>query len=319
MSQLSSTAGWILAAFFSFYAFKLFLLRQKLRKKLILKRQKVCILGASSGIGKELALLYASKGDDVLLVARRQNLLEQVQKECVALIGKKGLKSKILILAMDATQEENVQKIAQVAQSDLGGCDTLICCMGVISLLTFEELCSDSSNDTSTSTSSLHHVMTDIFSVNVFGPILACKHFFSLLKASKEGRVVVVSSIAGVFGAPTRTLYCATKSALNGFMDSLRIEWKRHNISIISIMPGSVNTELRKAALDASQMDKSEIKAPSTSNLDPKDCALKIMESSNAKERSTFMPSYYGPAQLVKYFFPDWIDSIAAKKYGFLN
>jgi short-subunit dehydrogenase len=318
MSQLSSSAGWILATLILLYVFRLF--QKKSQKKPVIGDQKVCILGASSGIGKELAILYASKGHDLLLVARRQSLLQQVQAECLALISKKGLHNKVLILAMDATREENVQKISQVAQSELEGCDTLICCMGVISLLTFEELCSDSSKDTSTAQPSrLHQVMNDIFSVNVFGPILACKHFFPLLRDSREGRVIAVSSIAGVFGAPTRTLYCATKAALNGFMESLRIEWKRHNISIINILPGSVDTEIRKAALDASLMAKGEIKAPSTSNLNPKDCAKKIMEASNSKERSTFMPSYYGPAQLIKYFYPDWVDSLAAKKYGFSN
>lgn len=275
-----------------------YVLYKWLFKRITIKAgERVVLVGASSGIGKELAYQYAQRGARLLLVARRQNLLEHVKQEAI-LMGP----AEVHTLALDATT--HAQEIANTCLQKLGGCDTLIVCMGVLSTHAFEDLCARTDPP-------LPSVMKDIFQVNVFGPMLCAQSFFPLLKESR-GRLTLVSSIAGVFAAPTRSLYSATKSALNGFADSIRIEWKRHGISVTNILPGSVKTELRQRALDGSMGTEPLIKG-----ISPLETARQIVKATDARERQRFIPRFYGWVLLIKFIFPDLIDFFAARKYNY--
>lgn len=288
--------------------------RNKARKRRILQGPEiVVIVGASSGIGREVALQYAARGASLLLVARRKSLLETVQQECQ---GKAvGFNARVEICTADASVETDAAQISQACREAFGPCTHLVICMGVLSVLTFDELCQLPTPDAPQQ--DLSTVMKDIFQVNVFGPILIAKHFFPLLQATK-GKLVVVSSIAGVFGAPTRSLYASTKFALNGFLDALRIEWTRFGISVINVLPGSVDTGLRSTALDGCKIENDNVKQSGNSKgLSPDHCAQVILKAADDDERQVFVPGYYDWVQLLKFFVPDWVDMKAAKKYGY--
>ncbi|KAI8912714.1 hypothetical protein EDD86DRAFT_224147 [Gorgonomyces haynaldii] len=254
------------------------------RTKAVIK--SAVIIGGSSGIGREIALQYASRGIKTVIVGRRLLELEQVVQEC-------ALKAESHSFQGDITIEDDMRRLLRFADTKFKT-DTLVLVAGVLSVQPFENL-----QDTS--------IIHQIFDVNTLGPIVATKIFLQRLMESK-GRIVVVSSAASTMGAPTRSLYSATKHALNGFFNSLRIELDGR-VDITIAMPGSVDTGLRKSALDALPDDKHK-KA-----MDPSVCAKKIIEAVDYKQRYLFLPSYYRLATILSYIVPDVIDSIAKSKY----
>ncbi|KAI8922443.1 hypothetical protein DFJ77DRAFT_25231 [Powellomyces hirtus] len=309
--------------------------------------ERVVIFGASSGIGKELALQYAARGARLLLIARREALLQKLTVECLI----HPLCSQARFLAADITIENEVHKAAQMAREVLGGCDTVVINAGIISVLTFEDVCKLDENETAdgeagekttttpptTTTTEMTtrsaQIVEQMFRVNVVAPIMIAKYFRTMAVESK-GKFVVVSSVAGTMAAPTRSLYAATKHALNGFFNSFRIEVARQGVAVCICLPGSVATNLRASAVDASSSrttttttatttatssdtNASVSSASEGSKLSASDCARRIIHASDLRARETYMPSKYRLAFLLHCFFPSFIDTLAAKKYGF--
>ncbi|KAJ3156253.1 hypothetical protein HDU86_004017 [Geranomyces michiganensis] len=290
--------------------------------------ERVVIFGASSGIGKELALQYAARGSRVLLVARREGLLKSVVADCLSSPTCKTAG----YVAADITIESDLARVAQTAKAVLGGCDTVVINAGIISVLTFDEVCaldgSPGADVAAGEKSRTENVVEGIFRTNVTAPILIAKHFTPSLTESK-GKFVVVSSVAGTLGAPTRALYAATKHALNGFFNSLRIELGPKGVAVCMCLPGSVATDLRAssaklAATPSSTSSNSSVNAAPASppikegkKLTPADCARRIIEAGDRRARETYMPGKYKIAYLLHGLFPGFIDGLAAKKYGF--
>lgn len=258
-------------------------------------KEKVVIIGASSGIGRELALLYAKRGSELLLVARRKELLQDVAQECLQFT------SKVSFYIADVTIEEQVSECAKFSKEYLKQVDLLIISSGILSVSTFEQLALHNLQDTTLT----------MFKTNVLGPILLAKHFKQLLQSSK-GKLCVISSLSAYFGAPTRSLYSCTKFALRGFMESLRIEWKRYGISIILISPSTVNTDFRKSALDNDNTG-----VNSSKSLEPVKVALEILKANDSRARHVFIPSYFSFVLFLQNWIPDIIDNFASRKYGY--
>ncbi|KAI8818542.1 uncharacterized protein EV422DRAFT_601918 [Fimicolochytrium jonesii] len=281
--------------------------------------EKVVIFGASTGIGKELALQYAERGARLLLVARREPLLQKLTLDCLG--SPSGLCEHARFVTADITIEDDLRRVAVAAAEDLGGCDTVIINAGVISVLAFEDLCKDNEEGIQGTGKSSHaaDVVEKVFNTNVYAPIMIAKHFQNFLIASK-GKFVVVSSVAGTFAAPTRSIYAASKHALNGFFNSLRIELAPKNVAICICLPGSVATDLRCSAVDAkhhASHHSTSAKVEEGSKLTPQECARGIIKAADSRARETYLPYKYKIAGLLQYFFPEWVDQQAAKKYGF--
>ena len=242
-----------------------------------------------------MALLYAKRGSELVLVARRKELLEKLVQECMVYTPK------ISFYVADVTIESQILDLSKFCKEFLGKVDLLIISSGILSVSTFEKLCADDS---------LRQQSLKMYETNVLGPMFCCKHFLELLKVCK-GKLCVISSLAGHFGAPTRSLYSCTKFALNGFMESLRIEWKHFGISIILISPSTVDTEFRKSAIDSTDSKKSK------SSLSPREVALKISRANDSRVRHLFIPSYFWIIYILRNFLPSIIDYYAGRKYGF--
>ncbi|KAJ3149910.1 hypothetical protein HDU89_003366 [Geranomyces variabilis] len=287
--------------------------------------ERVVIFGASSGIGKELALQYAARGARVLLVARREGLLQKVVVDCLLSPACKTAG----FVAADITVEADLTRVAKTATEVLGGCDTVVINAGIISVLTFDEVCAldhgPAADLAAGAKSRTEEVVEGIFRTNVTAPILIAKHFTPALTDTK-GKFVIVSSVAGTLGAPTRALYAATKHALNGFFNSLRIELGPKGVAVCMCLPGSVATDLRasSAKLAAAPSTSSTTPAAPASppikegkKLTPIDCARQIIQAGDWRARETYMPGKYKIAYLLHGLFPGFIDGLAAKKYGF--
>ncbi|EGF84046.1 hypothetical protein BATDEDRAFT_21723 [Batrachochytrium dendrobatidis JAM81] len=290
--------------------------------------QKVVILGASSGIGRSMAVQYAARGAKLLLVARRQGLLEQVQRECQTMHPK----STCDIVVGDITQESVLAAATVKANSVLNGVNVLVLCAGITSVRSFEALCSldseanqASSGSTVSSDSISTTLIQQVFTTNLHAHMLAVKHFLPILKACKA-QILVISSVAGVIPAPTRSIYTASKHALTGFFKALRIELAYSGVSVCIAFPGTVNTAFRESAVDVevSKTESPEMtrrimnrKQPGSMTADS--CAANIIYGADRGDREIYLPRLYYFAHVLSMFMPEVMDYFAAKKYGYVG
>lgn len=192
--------------------------------RLELKGKRVLITGSSSGIGAAMALEMASRGANLVLIARNLQKLEQVCSDC----RQKGVD--VEIYGVDMSCEQSIRSFVQ-------GLDNAIFDIIVLNAgISQRALCMDT--DLS--------VDRSIMETNFFGPVTLVK----LLSSSIIGRrvnIAVTSSISGLFGFPLRSAYCASKHALFGFFESLELENPLCRVSFI--IPGRICTEISRSAV----------------------------------------------------------------------
>jgi dehydrogenase/reductase SDR family member 7B len=193
------------------------------------QQQRVVVTGASSGIGRALALELAARGARLVLAARREQALQAVHAACA-----NPERHQVITLDLEdaASLAEKAVAIETLAG---GGIDVLINNAG----LSLRGLASDTA------------VAVDrrIMEVNYFGPIALTKALLPGMLARRHGHVVVVSSIVGHISTPMRSAYAASKHALHGFFDALRAEVHDQGIRVTLLLPGYVSTDISLHAL----------------------------------------------------------------------
>jgi len=188
----------------------------------------VWITGASSGIGKELALRLSALGAKLLLSSRRLEALETVRQQCQ---NPERHTSIPLDLAASAQFPEQVTQV--IAQQ--GPIDVLINNGGISQ----RSQAIDTSMD----------VYRQIMEVDYFGSVALTQALLPHLLERKQGHIISISSIAGKMGVPLRTAYCSAKHALIGYMDALRAETSSQGIRVSVVCPGFVQTDVSVNAL----------------------------------------------------------------------
>ncbi|PRP76714.1 short-chain dehydrogenase/reductase [Planoprotostelium fungivorum] len=186
----------------------------------------VIVTGASSGMGKELALRYARLGSKVVLAARRKEMLDAVVQQCI----RAGAEA-IGIIA-DVSKEADCKKMVEESVKKFGSIDLLINNAGRSSLMPIQYSKPDDLE-----------FMKTLMEVNYYGCVYPTLHALPHLRAAK-GSVAVVSSLSGKFCTTGRAYYGATKSAVNTWFGCLRVE--EPDISVTIINPGFVSTELNQ-------------------------------------------------------------------------
>jgi len=189
----------------------------------------VWVTGASSGIGEGIAKEFATLNAKIVISARRKDELERVKKECLA--ANPSLKSdNILILPFDMTNLSAHEDCFKSVISKFGKLDLLISNAGRSQRAHWQNI--DLQVD------------RDLFELNVFSLIhlnrIVLRHFLSV----NSGQLAVVSSIAGVIGAPFSGTYSGSKFALHGYFDSLRNETRTTNIRVTILCPGPTFSQL---------------------------------------------------------------------------
>ena len=180
------------------------------------------ITGASSGIGRRLALDVAAGGATVCVAARRTDRLESLISELAG--------SGHSYLATDVSDRGQVKALVEHVRATYGRCDVLVNNAGFAGERGF------------TGAGSIANVEA-VFATNFFGAIYCTGEFMSLLEASAPAHVVNVTSVAGRLAAPGLPAYCASKFALVGWTESLQPELARKRIYLSSVEPGFVPTE----------------------------------------------------------------------------
>jgi short-subunit dehydrogenase len=238
-----------------------------------LKNKVIWITGASSGIGEQLSYELARKGCRLILSARRKEELERVKGNCLP-----AVQPYIRILPLDLTASHTLKLSAEAAVQLFGHVDILIN-NGGISQRSFAK---DTSID----------VDRKIMEVNFFGTIALTKALLPHFLTRRQGHIVTVSSLTGIFGTPYRSTYAASKHALHGFFDSLRAElWKdvRDSIVVTMICPGFIHTPITLSAVTGDgtplgKMDEAQFKGK------PADwCARKIVKAIKSKKEEVYI------------------------------
>jgi len=257
------------------------------------KENVVVITGASAGIGKELALQLASNGAYLVLAARDIERLNQLADDC------KLRGAKAIAIKTDVSEKRDCQNLIEQTIKTYGRINTLVNNAGLTMWARFDEI-----EDID--------LIERIMKVNYFGSVY-CTHFALPFLKESRGRIVGVSSLTGKTGVPTRTGYAASKHAMAGFFDSLRIELTGTGISVTMIYPGFVATEVRERALgkDGKHLQKSHIKEGDVMTADV--CAAQIIKTAAERKRELVMTPRAKIGLWLKLISPKLVDKIALK------
>lgn len=208
-----------------------------------LKGKVALITGASAGIGQASARALAREGARLVLTARRPERLDALIKEARAL-GSDGL-----TVIGDARDEATALKSVEAAKSTFGRIDILINNVGVGN---YKQLVDTSLED-----------YVEMMDANVRSTFLFSRHVAPVMIEQREGLILMISSMAGVYGFAGEAVYCATKFAQVGFAQGLDKELRPHGIKVGTICPGGVKTEfaLGKGRTEAGVQDSDMLEA----------------------------------------------------------
>jgi short-subunit dehydrogenase len=195
-------------------------------KKFELRNKVALVTGASSGIGKQIALALAEKGTKVALVARNIENLKEVKQ----LIQDKGNIAEFF--TQDLTRPKEIPDLIEKIQSHFqNSVDLLVNNAGAAYLGFVENVPIDAYDE--------------LFRLNFFGPLALTQAVVPDMKKKGYGQIVNITSGVGKRGLPGVSAYCATKFALNALTESIRVELDPFGINVLSVSPGLVSTEFQ--------------------------------------------------------------------------
>jgi NAD(P)-dependent dehydrogenase (short-subunit alcohol dehydrogenase family) len=279
-------------------------------------RKCVLITGATDGLGKAAAVLLAERGYRVFAAGRSAG--KRAQLDARASEKRLPLETLELDVCDDASVQEGVRKIID----SVGRIDVLINNAGVAYMGTVEDL-------------SLEDWQRQ-FDTNLFGAVRVTQAVLPHMRARRRGRVLMMSSVAGLISAPIQGAYSSTKHALEGLSNALRYEVYPFGIDVVLIEPGYIVTGIQQAALELTKgyTDKfksspyaalyakffaSAKEARSKSKTTPEDCArimLEAVEAPHPKARYGVTPAATAIKWAKRLLSDAAIDSLLRRRFG---
>jgi short-subunit dehydrogenase len=256
-------------------------------------RKVLVVTGASQGIGKALCLALASQKPRLVLAARDAHSLQEVADAC----GKRGAET--LAVPTDVAAEADCRRLIVRAVEAFGGLDALVNNAGMSMWARFDEL-----QDLS--------VYETLMRVNYLGCVYLTHAALPHLKRSR-GRLVTVASIAGLTGVPTRTGYAASKHAVFGFFDSLRIELAGTGVSVTLVAPDFVASEIHRRSLGPDGRPLGATPMQEAKLMTAERCAAHIVSAMQRRRRLVVLSLRGRAGRFVRLFAPALIDQIAAR------
>ena len=262
----------------------------------------IILTGASAGIGRSLALSLAQQGANLVLAARNQAALEETVAACTNQPGSaiaSGTAPGAIAIPTDVTQKEACQQLIEKAIAAFGQIDILINNAGISMLTRFDEM-----KDLS--------IFEQVMQVNYLGAVYCTHYALPYLKASR-GLVVAISSLCGKTAVPTRTGYVASKHAMQGFFDTLRIELGGTGVDVLVVSPGFVATDIRQRALGANGQPLGQSpRDESKGNMSVDECVRQIVCAMELRKREHLMTLKGKVTPWAKLIAPGFVDRIAA-------
>lgn len=255
--------------------------------------QEICIItGASSGIGKALALEFSKKGFAVVCAARNQELLLQTVKEITSNGGN------AIAVKCDVSKEEDCKNLIEKTILKYGRINVLINNAGISMRSVFAE--------------TNPKVIEKLMQVNFMGAVY-CTRFALEFIIQTKGSIIGISSIAGYRGLPGRTGYSASKFALRGFLQSLRLENKKHSLHIMEASPGYTSSNIRKAALLKDGTAQGETPLEENKIMPASRVASKIYKAYRKKKNEIVLTSQGKLVVAISKAFPRFVDFMIYK------
>ena len=255
-----------------------------------MKNKVVIITGASSGIGKALAYEFAKQGASICLAARNLEMLEKVQKD----LENQGVKA--LSVQTDVTKEDDCRNLITKTIEYFSKIDILINNAGISMRAILDDL------DIS--------VIEKVMNVNFWGTVYCTKYALPYIQSTK-GSIVGVISIAGYLGLPGRTGYSASKFAVRGFLDTVRVENLKKDVHVMLAAPGFTASNIRNEALNAAGGKQGESPRNEEKMMSAERCAEIIVCGIRKRTREVIMTFVEGKvAVFLQKWWPTLLDKL---------
>jgi len=252
----------------------------------------IWITGASSGIGQALARQLADRGAKLVLSARREETLREVQQSCRD-------PDSHLVLPLDMCEPAAIGPAARHVIERCGQVDFLVNNAGVSQ----RALALDTKLD----------VDRRIMETNYFGPVALTKAVLPSMVERRSGHIVVVSSLLGKFGVAYRSAYAGSKHAVVGFFDALRVELHDAGVQVTVVCPGFIRTNASLNALAADGSPHGAMDHNIEHGMDPDECARQIVRSIERGKREVYVAGKEKLVLLLKRFSPRLFHQVILK------
>jgi NAD(P)-dependent dehydrogenase (short-subunit alcohol dehydrogenase family) len=248
------------------------------------------ITGASSGIGAALARTWAGRGDNVVLAARNTEDLAKLAAACG---------SNALAVKTDVTDPKQCEAMVKAAVDRFGGIDVLVANAGISMWARFREI---------TDLTLFERIMR----VNYLGCVYSAHFALPHLLASR-GLIVGISSLTGKTGVPTRSGYAASKHAMQGFLDSIRIELRGTGVDVLVVSPGFVKTDIRSKVLGPNGRPLEVSPRDEEEGMSVEECTSIIVRGVDRRARDIVMTPRAKFGMWLKLVAPGVVDRIAER------
>ncbi len=258
-----------------------------------MKDKVVIVTGASSGIGLSIATEFAQLGSKVVLAARSRDLLENI---CSGLTAS-GYD--VMYVITDVTKEEDCKDLINRTLEKYGQIDILINNAGLSMRALFQDVDLN--------------VLKRLFDVNFWGAVHCTRYALPYL-IERKGSVVGVSSVAGFVGLPGRTGYSASKYALHGFLETLRIENLKNGLHVLILCAGFTKSDIRKKALTADGKPQGFTPREEEKMMMPEDVAKALIRAVKRRRNYVILTLEGKMTALVKRIAPRFLEYAAYAK-----
>ena len=252
-----------------------------------MQNKVIIITGASSGIGKALAFEAHKRGANVVLSARRKEVLDDFTSSWDS--------AAYLNVKSDVTSEEDCRLLVEAAVEKFGRIDVLINNAGISMRALFEVLDLE--------------VIRKVMDTNFWGTVFCSKYALPELLKTK-GSLVGVSSVAGYKGLPGRTGYSASKFAMHGLLEVIRIENMKKGLHVLIACPGFTASNIRSVALSKDGSSQGETPLDESKLMPAKTVAVHILNAIEKRQNTLVLTTMGKLTVLLNKFFPKFMDGM---------
>ena len=257
-------------------------------------KKVVIITGASSGIGKALAYKFAQENWNIVIAARRFERLKLIEESIK--------NTEVFSVETDITKEEDCKHLIEKSCKRFGRIDVLINNAGISMRAGFQEVEID--------------VLRKVMDVNYWGTVYCTKYALPEL-IKNNGSLVGVISVGGYVGLPGRTGYSASKFAVRGFLDTIRIDNLKSGLHVLIAAPGFTASEIRKTALTANGKQQGETPRNENKMMSAEECAIHIYKAIKKRKRKIILKAIEGKFTVfMAKLWADLVDRVLYKVFS---
>ncbi|MFI3268037.1 MAG: SDR family oxidoreductase [Rikenellaceae bacterium] len=249
----------------------------------------VLITGTSSGIGYAMAEKFGALGAKIVMGARSEKGLKELSDKLTS----NNIEN--VYTVCDVTKESDCEALVTRGVEAFGGIDVCICNAGISMRALFDDVKVD--------------VLKELMDVNFWGAVHTIKYALPHIQKAK-GSIVGVSSVAGLHGLPARTGYSASKYAMHGFFDTIRVENLKKGVHVMIACPGFTASNVRFSARTADGSAQGESPREETKMATAEEVATKIAKGVYRRKREVIMDFQGRATKFIKKFFPKLLDKL---------